>query len=163
MIKILFICHGNICRSTMAEFVMIYLLKKYNITNVSVSSRATSREEIGNPIHYGTRKKLKQQNIPITYDKRAEQITRDDIETNDYLIVMDTNNISNLLKLYPDVDQRKIYRLLDFSKQPRDIADPWYTGNFDKTYEEVLEGCLNLIKHLPKEDIWTKIKYISQK
>lgn len=146
--KINFICHGNICRSTMCEFVMIHLLKQNHMSDISICSTATSREEIGNPVHYGTKKKLKEMNIPITYDKRARQITKQDIETCDYLIVMDTNNLRNLYRLFPETDKTKVFRLLDFSEHPRDIADPWYTGNFDITYNDVLEGCNALIRYL---------------
>lgn len=148
MIKILFVCHGNICRSPMSEYVMKYKVQKRGLSDCFfIDSAATSTEEIGNGVHRGTRKKLKEMNIPCG-DHRARQMKRTDYETYDYLIGMDTWNIRNMQRIVGRDEDKKIWRLLDFGKAPRDIADPWYTGNFDETYEDVEEGCEALLTYL---------------
>ncbi len=151
MIKILFVCHGNICRSPMAEFVMKDIVKKAGLEKqFLIASAATSTEEIGNGVHYGTRNKLRQFNIS-TAGKYAVQIRRDDYAKYDYLLGMDSANIRNMLRMLGGDPQKKICRLLDFSDRPRDIADPWYTGNFDLTYEDILEGCTALFSHIRRQ------------
>ena len=147
--KILMICHGNICRSTMAEFVFKKLLADRGL-NWEVASAATSREELGNDTHPGTKAKLREMGIPFT-PRRARQITLDDYRQYDLLIGMDRYNLMNMKRLYGQDPQNKFCLLLDFSKNPRDIADPWYTGNFDDTYNDVLEGCIGLLQHLKQE------------
>ena len=150
MIKILFICHGNICRSPMAEFVMKDLVEKEGLAEeFFIASSATSREEIGNPVHHGTRNKLAQYGIS-TKGKYAVQLTKKDYNAYDYLIGMEQWNIQNILKIVGSDPKKKVHRLLDFSENPRDIADPWYTGDFDRTYEDVLEGCKALLNHILK-------------
>ncbi len=144
MIKILFVCHGNICRSPMAEFVMKDLAKK-NETNIYVSSAATSNEEIGNPVHYGTRNKLAKYGINVD-GKRAVRMTRSDYNKYDYIIGMDSMNIRNILNIAGGDPDGKVYKLLYFAGSDGDIADPWYTGNFDDTYTDVLNGCTALLK-----------------
>ena len=152
MIKILFICHGNICRSPMAEFVMKDLVEKEGLAEeFFIASAATSREEIGNPVHHGTRNKLAQYGIS-TKGKYAVQLTKKDYHTYDYLIGMEQWNIQNILKIVGSDPKKKVHRLLDFSENPRDIADPWYTGDFDRTYEDVLEGCKALLNYILKEN-----------
>ena len=149
MIKILFICHGNICRSTMAESVMTYIVKKNNLADrFYINSAATSREEIGNGPHYGTIEKLRKVGIPVI-PHRAVQMTRDDYFSYDYLIGMDTANIRNMNRIAGGDPDDKIYKLLSFAGIERDVADPWYTGDFDATYEDVVTGCeafLNMLK-----------------
>ena len=149
MIKILFICHGNICRSTMAEYVMKYLVEEAGLSaDFYIDSAATSQEEIGNGVHRGTRKKLKEVGIPCG-DHRARQMTRADYEEFDYLIGMESWNIRNMLRIVGDDPEQKIYKLLDFTdRKGEDIADPWYTGNFDATYRDVREGCEALLAWL---------------
>ncbi len=150
MIKILFVCHGNICRSTMAESVMAHLIQTTNLqTQISVSSAATSREEIGNPPHHGTVSKLRQVNIPVI-PHRAVQMTRQDYEKYDYLIGMDGANIRNMLRILGGDPKKKVSKLLSFAGRGDDIADPWYTGNFDETYQDVTEGCQALLEHIQK-------------
>ncbi len=145
MIKIVFVCHGNICRSTMAESVMTYLVgRKHLQKHFQIASAATSREEIGNGPHYGTVAKLRSVGIPVIPHK-AVQMTRRDYENYDYLIGMDSMNIRNMQRIAGGDPEHKIFRLLDFGKAPRDIADPWYTGNFDETYEDIMEGCEALL------------------
>ena len=148
MVKILFVCHGNICRSPMAEFVMKQIVARENKSaDFYISSAATSTEEIGNGIHYGTVSKLREEGIPCT-GHRAVQMTRADYDKYDYLIGMDDANIRNMLRIVgPDKDG-KIYKLLDFTDMSRAIADPWYTGNFDVTYADVREGCEAFYRYL---------------
>ena len=149
MIKVLFICHGNICRSTMAEMVFKDLVRKEYLSDLFyINSAATSREEIGNGVHYGTRRKLAQVGI-FCEDHRAVQMTKCDYETYDYLIGMDSNNMRNMQRIIGGDPKNKMYKLLDFTSRKGDnIADPWYTGNFDATYNDVKEGCEGLLKYL---------------
>ena len=156
MIKVLFCCHGNICRSTMAEMVLKHMVRERGIADqFYIDSAATSREEIGNGVHYGTRRKLVQVGIPCG-DHRAVQMTKKDYATYDYLIGMDSANIRNMQRIAGGDPDGKICKLLDFSdRKGMDIADPWYTGNFDVTYEDVCEGCEGLLKHLKSScEIW---------
>ena len=147
MIRILFICHGNICRSPMAEFVMRDLVEKAGLSGqITVASAATSTEEIGNPVHPGTRAKLSQAGISAA-GKTAVQMTKRDYDSYDYLIGMDSANLRNIRRITGREDA-KICRLLDFTGHPRDIADPWYTGDFEQTYADVLEGCTALLDDL---------------
>lgn len=157
MTKIMFICHGNICRSPMAEFVMKDIVKKQGKDAMfSIASSATSSEEIGNPVHYGTVNKLKEYKI-CTKGKYAEKLKAEDYYTYDYLIGMEQRNISNILRIVGGDSENKIFRLLDFSKHPRDIADPWYTGDFDTTYNDITEGCHTFFQYLldgRQESLW---------
>lgn len=153
MIKVLFICHGNICRSTMAQFVFQDMVNKKGLTqHFHINSAATSREEIGNGPHYGTIQKMREEGIPIL-PHRAVQMTRRDYQEYDYLIGMDQWNIRNMLRIAGGDPEGKIRKLLDFGEHPRDIADPWYTGNFDQTYEDVVEGCEALMRFLVREKL----------
>ena len=148
MIRVLFICHGNICRSPMAEFVMKDLVQKAGLSHqIQVDSAATSSEEIGNSIHYGTRRKLQEKGIPFD-DHRARRMTKRDYETYDLLIGMETMNIRNMMRITQGDPLHKISRILDHTPHPRDIDDPWYTGNFDITYEQIREGCEALLQKL---------------
>lgn len=140
MIKVLFVCHGNICRSPMAEFVMKDMVEKMGVADrFLIASAATSTEEIGNSVHYGTRDKLRAHGIS-TEGKRAVQLKRADYGRYDYLIGMDSWNIRNMMRILGSDSEKKVYRLLDFSDNPRDIDDPWYTGDFDTTYDDIVEG-----------------------
>ncbi len=148
MIKVLFICHGNICRSTMAEFVMKEFVKRQGReSEFYISSAATSREEIGNDVHYGTRRKLEEEGIPCSHH-RAVQVVPADYDKYDYLIVMDENNIRNLKRIIPDDPEKKIHKLLAFAGSARDIADPWYTGNFDDTFDDITAGIIGLLNRI---------------
>lgn len=148
MIKILFVCHGNICRSPMAEYVFRDMVEKKGLGDCFfVASSATSREEIGNPVHIGTRRILSQKGID-TLDKTAVQLKKEDYKDYDYLIGMDSRNLNNMRRMIGDDQDRKMYRLLDFTDHPRDIADPWYTGDFEQTYEDVYEGCEKLLESI---------------
>jgi len=151
MIKILFICHGNICRSPMAEFLFRHMAEEQGVGELfSVASAATSREEIGNPVHPGTRKKLAELGIS-TKGKTARQMTRRDYEEYDYLIYMEEYNLRNMTRITGGDPRGKMFRILDFANEPRDVADPWYTGDFEATFRDLKEGCQCLIDHFAKE------------
>ncbi|WP_195556474.1 low molecular weight protein-tyrosine-phosphatase [Anaerotruncus colihominis] len=148
MIKVLFICHGNICRSPMAEFVFQDMAARRGLSDrIYAASAATSREEIGNPPHRGTQSILRRYGIPM-YGHRAVQIIPEDYDRYDYLIGMDSYNLSNMCRIFGGDPDNKIRRLLDFSSAPRDISDPWYTGDFEATYADVYEGCEALLDQL---------------
>ncbi len=149
MKRIMFVCHGNICRSTMAEFVFKHLARQQGLeTAFFVDSAATSTEELGNPVHPGTRRKLAQVGIPCG-DHRARQLRQDEYDKFDLLIGMDEANLRNMRRILGSDPEGKIHALLDYAGRPGEsIADPWYTGNFDETYEDVLAGCQGLLKHL---------------
>lgn len=140
MTKINFVCHGNICRSPMAEFLMKDLLVKKGLEKrYEVCSRATSSEELGNPVHYGTRKILDRLNISYA-GKRAEKLLKSDYDKYDYFVGMDGANVSNMRRLFDGDKDNKVYLLLDFAGQNRDVADPWWTGDFQQTYADVKTG-----------------------
>lgn len=146
--KILFICHGNICRSPMAEFVFKDMVKKAGRQDdFLIESAATSTEELGNGMHYGTKTKLRELGIPFT-NHTARQITAADYNNYDLLIGMDEENLYYMNKRWPSDPQNKIKLLLEFAGKNRDIADPWYTGNFDQTYLDIEEGCKALLNVL---------------
>lgn len=152
MIKILFVCHGNICRSTMAESIMTHLVKEQHLeASFYINSAATSREEIGNTPHYGTVGKLREMHIPLV-PHRAVQMTVSDYDSYDYLIGMDTANIRNMTRIAGGDSDGKIYKLLTFAGSGRDVADPWYTGDFDATYEDVMTGCTALLAYILEND-----------
>ena len=143
MIKILFICHGNICRSPMAESVMTHLVTQAKRNHEFViDSAAVSREEIGNGVHYGTKEILKKHHVPVI-PHSARQITKEDSEYFDMILCMDASNIHLAQRLVPLNHHHKIKMLLS-----RNIADPWYTGNFEDTYQDVVEGCTQLLHQL---------------
>lgn len=148
MIRVLMCCHGNICRSTMGQMVLQDMVNKRGIAELfSIDSRATSTEEIGNPPHRGTVRKLKEIGIPVL-PHRATQITWKDYNSADYIIGMDTWNMKNLNRMLKGDPEGKLYKLLSFAGSDRDIADPWYTGDFDTTYEDIVEGCEGFLKYL---------------
>jgi len=146
MIRVMFVCHGNICRSTMAQCVLNDMVQKKNLEDEFViESSATSTEEIGNPIHRGTVNKLNEVGIKVL-DHRAVQLKKSDLEKYDYFIAMDSANVSNMRRILGD--EANIRLLLEYAGIERDIADPWYTGNFDKTYEDVVLGLDGFLKYL---------------
>ena len=151
MIKILFICHGNICRSTMAEFVMKDLVKKANLSDqFYIESAATSNEEIGNPVHHGTRKKLAEHGISCA-GKTARQMTAADYDRFDLLIGMDNDNFRRMNRICGGDPEGKIHLLLDYTNRPGEVADPWYTGDFEATWRDVSEGCRELLAQCIRE------------
>ena len=151
MISVLFVCHGNICRSTLAESVFTHKVNSLGLAhNFEIDSFATSREEIGNPPHYGTVNKLREEHIPLV-PHHAKQITWKDYERADYIIGMDTANIRNLNRMLKNDPDGKVYKFLSFAGSGRDIADPWYTGDFEATYRAVVEGCNGFLVYLRRE------------
>ena len=147
-VKLLFVCHGNICRSPMAEFVMKELLRREGMDWVDVESAALHTDEIGNDTHYGTRRKLRSEGIPFS-PRRAWLLTRDRAGDYDMIIGMDAENMRDLRRLLPDDRDGKIRSLLSFAGRDGEaIADPWYTGNFDETYSDVMAGCTGLVAFL---------------
>ena len=146
MIKILFVCHGNICRSPMAEFVMKDMVRKAGLeTRFVIESKAARRDELGNDTHYGTRAKLRQMGIPFA-KRRATLLSKADYAAYDYLVAMDAENVHDMLRLFGGDPEKKITMLLQFAGENREVADPWYTGNFDETYEDVVKGCKGLLE-----------------
>lgn len=149
MVKsICFVCHGNICRSPMAEFVFKEMLRQRRIDDrYLIESRATSTEEIGNPPHYGTVMKLAQFGI-VPANKYAEQLKRSDYGKYDLIIGMDDANVRNIIRITGGDPQNKVKKLLSFAGSERSISDPWYTGDFDTTYSDIKEGCDGLMSYL---------------
>lgn len=151
MKKILFVCHGNICRSPMAECVLKNMVAQSGCSGAFyIDSAATSREEIGNPIYPPAVRKLKAEGIPLS-GHRAVQMTREDYDKYDLLLAADSANLRNMRRIAGGDPQGKIRRLLDYTSRPRDIADPWYTGNFDVTYDDIVEGCQALLDWLDQK------------
>ena len=148
--KILFVCHGNICRSPMAEFVMKDLLAKAGITDVSVESAALRTDEIGNDIHYGTRGILVKYGIPFTH-RSAWQLTAAKVSEYDMIVGMDAYNMADLKRLVYPEDMGKVFKMLELTGLSRDVADPWFTGNFEETYEDVLAGCTAILESIIKD------------
>lgn len=151
MIKVLFICHGNICRSPMAQFVFQSLACQAGLEDqIFVDSAATSTEEIGNPVHRGTRRILQEKGIPMK-DHRAVQLTRSDGKRYDYLVGMDSWNMRNMARILGENSRGEQLRLLDLTEEARDVADPWYTGDFEKTYQDIDAGCRALLDKICRD------------
>lgn len=148
MIKILFVCHGNICRSPMAEFIMKNLVQKAGLeSQFEIASAATSTEEIGNPVYPPARRKLAEHGIACS-GKTARQLKSSDYERYDLLIGMDNANLRNMRRICGGDASGKIHLLMDYTGRPGEVADPWYTGDFESTWRDVLEGCRCLLKQL---------------
>lgn len=143
--RILFVCHGNICRSPVAEFVMKKLVKDAGReTEFAIASCATSTEELGNPIYPPSAACLRQHKIPFS-DHRARQLTKQDYSEYDMILYMDAWNLRNILRIIGSDPDGKVRRLLDFTEHPRDVADPWYTRDFEAAYQDILDGCTALL------------------
>ena len=152
MIKILFVCHGNICRSPMGEFVMKDLVQKAGLqTAFHIESAATSTEEIGNGIYPPARRKLTEHGISCS-GKTARQLRRDDYPKWAYLVGMDEANRRNMNRICGGDPEGKISLLLDHTPRPREVADPWYTGDFERTWQDVLEGCTALLEEIREKE-----------
>jgi protein-tyrosine phosphatase len=148
IIKVLFVCHGNICRSPMAEFVFKDMVKKRGLSDRShIASAATSTEEIGSVVHHGTRKILNRLGIS-TEGKHAVQMTTGDYREYDYIIAMDQRNIANINRIIGKDSKNKVRKLLDYTQSSGDIADPWYTDDFEQTYKDIYEGCEALLEYI---------------
>jgi len=152
MIKVLFVCLGNICRSPMAEFVFKDMVNKKGLSNeFYIESAATSSEGIGEVIYYGTTNILRQQGIPYE-ERKSRLLTKDDYNKFDYILGMETKNITNILRIVGEDKENKVHRLLDFSDMPRDIAAPWFTGDFDITYYDVEDGCSKFLEYIMEKN-----------
>lgn len=148
MKKILFVCHGNICRSPMAEFVMKHLVADAGREKeFEIASAATSAEELGNPVYPPARRKMAEHGIDCK-GKTARQLTLRDYTYYDLIIGMDSYNLRNMHRLFGGDPEGKVSLLLDHTSRPGEVADPWYTGNFDATWEDCMEGCTELLKKL---------------
>ena len=151
MIKILFVCHGNICRSPMAEFILKDMVKKQGMEDLfHIASAATSTEEIGNPVYPPARRKLSEHGISCE-GKRARQMTRADYEKFDYLLAAEERNLINMKRITGGDPDGKMYRILDFSREPGNISDPWYTGDFDTAYSDIVRGCRAFLAWLERK------------
>lgn len=151
----MFVCHGNICRSPMAEFVMKKLVSDEGIIDkFYISSCATSTEEIwhgiGNPIYPPAQNELKKHSIPFDSNKRAVQLKASDYDNFDYLIAMDSMNIRNIMKIIGSDKNNKVYKLMDFTDRKGDVADPWYNNRFDVAFNDIYNGCTELLNNLKK-------------
>ena len=152
MKKIMFVCHGNICRSPMAEFIFRDMLKKDGLeSEFYVASCATSTEEIwggvGNPVYPPAKAELKKHGISCD-GKRAVQLKKSDYDKYDMFIAMDSNNIRNIGRIFGSDPDGKVHKMMDFTDRKGDVADPWYTGNFDITYSDIYDGCVGLLRVL---------------
>ena len=148
MIKILFVCLGNICRSPMAEFVMKDIVKKRGIAdNFEIASAATSNWEVGNPVYPPARRKLNENGIDCS-GKTARQMTRADYANYDYIVAMDSGNLSDMVRFVGNDPDGKVSLLMSHTDTPRDVADPWYTGDFEATWKDVNKGCNAFLEEL---------------
>lgn len=151
MTKILFVCHGNICRSPMAEYVMKDLVKQAGLEKeFSIASAATSTEEIGNGVYPHARRKLQEHGIACT-GHAARQLRQSDYQAYDLLIGMDRANLRNMLRICGGDPEGKISLLMDHTSRKGEVADPWYTGDFETTWQDVLEGCQELLEQLKRK------------
>ena len=148
MIKILFICHGNICRSVMAEMVMKELCRKAGVSELfEIDSAAVSREEIGNDIYPPAKRKLREKGIPFTFHA-ARQITREDYDYYDYIICADRSNLRWLERIIGEDTGHKVSMMMSWVGETRDVADPWYTGDFEEAYCDIDESCRAILRRL---------------
>lgn len=146
MVRILFVCHGNICRSPMAEFIMKDLVEQAGRSaEFSIASAATSREELGNEVYFPAKKKLREHGISCE-GKTARQMTRQDYRDYDLLIGMDRRNLENMRRISGGDPEQKLHLLMKFAGKHSEVADPWYTGDFEATWQDVLEGCQGLLR-----------------
>ena len=151
MIKILFVCHGNICRSPMAEFVMKDMVRKAGLENqFHIASAATSGEELGNPVYPPARRKLAEHGIDCS-GKTARRLRKSDYTQYDLLIGMDQANLRNMHRMCGSDPEGKLHLLLDFTSRPGNVADPWYTGDFEATLRDVEQGCQGLLQELAQK------------
>lgn len=150
MINVTFVCLGNICRSPMAELILKDIVEKRGLSrSFHITSCATSNEEVGNPVYPPAARELARHGIYGTH--RARRITKDDISENDYILVMDSNNLANVLRLAEGANAKKVFKLCSFTQNPRDVSDPWYTRDFEKAFEDISDGCNAFLEYLLRE------------
>lgn len=153
MIRVMFVCHGNICRSPMAEFIFKDLVKKAGLEDeFSVSSSAVSYEEIGNPVYPPARERLLKEGISCE-GKRAQHFEKSDYYGNDYICVMDNSNMRNILRITDGENDGRIRLLLEYAGENRSVSDPWYSGDFDTAYNDIYKGCKGLLEHIIKNEL----------
>lgn len=154
MFKILFVCHGNICRSPMSEYILMDMVKKQGLEKeFHIASAAAHRDEIGSPVYPPARRKLGEMGISCT-EKRAVLLTSDDYNKYDLLLAADSFNVRDINRICHGDPENKIHRLLEYTDHPRDIADPWYTGDFQQTADDIIEGCTALLKQLKENGLF---------
>lgn len=150
MINVNFVCLGNICRSPMAELVFKQMVEDRGLSlSFDITSCGTSSYEVGNPIYPPAKRMLEKHGVEGTH--RSRQITKRDIVNSDYILVMDSNNLLDVLRIAGTEYSGKVFKLCSFTSNPRDVADPWYTGNFDKAYADILDGCTGFLEYILKE------------
>ena len=148
MYRIMFVCHGNICRSPMAEFIMKDLVRKEHLDGcITIASSATSTEEIGNPVYPPARAELKRHGLSCE-GKFAVQVRKSDYDNYDLFVVMDSNNVRNIGRIFGSDPKGKVHKLLSFAGRSDDVSDPWYTDRFDVAYRDIYEGCTALLAHI---------------
>ncbi len=149
---IMFVCHGNICRSPMAEFVMKKLVRERGLEHkIQIASSAVSTEEIGNPVYPPARKELARHGISCE-GKYAVQLKKSDYDKYDLFLLMDDSNLFFICRIFPDDPEQKIYKLLEYAGISGDVADPWYTGDFEKAYQDIYDGCTAVLDKIQKEN-----------
>ena len=145
--KVLFVCHGNICRSPMAEFILKALVKARGLQDsYHIESAAVSSEEIGNPIYPPAKRSLTQHGVPFDPSKRARRVSAEDYRNFDRIICMDASNLRLIRRIIPDDPEGKIHLLMSYTGVGRDVADPWYTGDFEEAFQDILAGCEALLR-----------------